>query len=246
MNFSDAIDVIGQSSDSLQSILGLFDFMPNIYFYIKDRNRNFLWMNRPLRQLVGINGLDECVGKKDSDFFSPDLVFLYHREDDEVLMSRSPLLNKPWIVPERKGRPKWFLSSKIPLIDTNGTIFALAGIMWDLAHELDISQPLDDMRTVVDHIFEHYHERINLDTLASLVFLSPRQFERRFRNLFHSSPGEFILKVRVDAAIRLLMESKFSVTEIAVRCGFYDNSHFTRQFKKKMGVSPVQFRKKFC
>jgi len=202
-------------------------------------------MNGPLRQLVGVNSLEECVGKQDSDFFSPDLVFLYHREDDEVFMLRSPLLNRPWIVPGQKGHPKWFLSSKIPLIDTHGTIFALAGIMWDLAHELDLSRPFDDMRAVVDHIFEHYHERINLDTLASLVFLSPRQFERRFRSLFHSSPSEFILKVRVDAAIRFLMESQFSVTEIAMRCGFYDNSHFTRQFKKKMGVSPIQFRKKF-
>ena len=219
--------------------------MPNIFFYIKDKNRRFLWMNEPLRQHVGAKSLAECVGKEDADFFSPDLVFLYHREDDEVFSSRSPLLNRPWIVPERKGRSKWFLSSKIPMLDTGGNVVALAGIMQNLAHEFEIAQPLDEMQAVVDHVIEHYHERIDMETLASLTFLSVRQFERRFRNLFHSSPGEFILKVRIDAAARLLLESDFSITQIALQCGFYDNSHFTRLFKKKLGDSPSQFRKKF-
>ena len=42
----------------------------------------------------------------------------------------------------------------------------------------------------------------------------------------------------IDGAIRL-------ITHIALQCGFFDNSHFTRLFKKKMGVSPLQFRKVF-
>jgi len=244
MNLSDALDVIGQSNDSLQSVLRLFDFMPNTYFYIKDKNRRFLWMNEPLRQHVGASSLAECLGKEDADFFSPDLVFLYHREDDEVFASRCPILNRPWIVPERKGRSKWFLSSKIPMLGRGNEVVALTGIMQNLAHEFEIAHPLGEMQAVVDHVIEHYHERISMETLASLAFLSVRQFERRFRSLFHSSPGEFILKVRIDAATRLLMESDLSITQIAILCGFYDNSHFTRLFKKKMGDSPIQFRKK--
>lgn len=245
MDISEALGTIGQSADTLHSILGLFDFMPNIYFYVKDRNRQFLWMNEPLRELLGASNIAECVGKGDSDFFSSDLVFLYHQEDEAVIASRRPLLNRPWIVPERKGQPKWFLSSKIPLFDADGNVVVLAGIMQNLAHDFEIAHPLDEMRAVIDYIVKHYHEPINLETLAALVFLSVRQFERRFRRLFHMSPGEFILKVRIDAAVRLLMESDLSVTYIAQQCGFYDNSHFTRQFKKKMSVSPIQFRKKF-
>jgi len=245
MNLSDALDIIGQSNNSLQSVLGLFDFMPNIFFYIKNKNRRFLWMNEPLRQHVGAKSLTECVGKEDADFFASDLVFLYRREDDEVFTSRSPLLNRPWIVPERKGRQQWFLSSKIPMLGAGNEVVALAGIMQNLTHEFEVAHPLGEMQAVVDHVIEHYHERIGIETLASLTFLSPRQFERRFRSLFHSSPGEFILKVRIDAATRLLMESDLSITQIAIQCGFYDNSHFTRLFKKKMSDSPIQFRKKF-
>ena len=245
MYFSDALNVIGQSADVLHTILGLFDFTPNIYFFIKDRKQRFLWMNEPLRRHLGVSSIEKCVGKMDSDFFSPDLVFRYHQEDDTVIASRCPLLNQPWIVPERKSRPKWFLSSKIPLFDADGNVVALAGIMQNLSHDFEIVNPFGEIRTVVDYIVEHYYERLSIETLASQAFLSSRHFERRFRSLFHMSPGEFILKVRIDAAVRLLLESELSVTQIALQCGFYDNSHFTRQFKTKMGISPIQFRKKF-
>jgi len=233
------------TSDSLNGVLGLFDFIPNTYFFVKDRNRRFLWMNELLRQHLGEKSIEDCVGKHDSDFFSSDLVFLYHQEDDAVIATRRPILNQPWIVPERKGRLKWFISSKIPLFGKHGDVVAIAGIMRNLVHEFETAHPFSEMRAVVDHIFAHYHERTDVNTLASLTFLSSRQFERRFRNLFHVSPGEFILKVRIDASLRLLMESDLSITQIALACGFFDNSHFTRQFKKKMGVSPNQFRKKF-
>jgi len=245
MNLADALETIGQSASTLLGVLGLFDYTQNIYFYIKDSNRRFLWMNEPLRRHLGANGMAECLGKEDHDFFSPDLVFRYHQEDNAVIASRRPLLNQPWLVPERKERPKWFLSSKIPLFDSEGKVVALAGIMQNLAHDFTVGHPFGEMQTVIDYIVEHYHERISVEQLASLIFLSPRQFQRRFRYLFHVSPGEFILKVRLDAAVRLLVESESSVTQIAHQCGFFDNSHFTRQFKSKMAISPIQFRKKF-
>jgi len=246
MDIITAISRIGQVPDSLQTILGLFDFVPNIYFYIKDKDRRFLWMNEPLRQLLGANSIEDCIGKRDSDFFTSDLVFLYHQEDDVVFMSRRPLLHRPWIVARRADRPKWFLSSKIPLFGADDSIVALAGIMLNINHDLEIIQPLSEMQTAVDYVIAHYHERIDIETLASLAFLSTRQFERRFQNLFHMPPSEFILKVRLDTAIRHLTESDLPITQIAIQCGFYDNSHFTRLFKRKLGVSPIQFRKKFA
>jgi hypothetical protein len=67
------------------------------------------------------------------------------------------------------------------MLGTGGDVVALAGIMQNLAHEFEIAHPLGEMQAVVDHVIEHYHERIGIETLASLTFLSLRQFERRFR-----------------------------------------------------------------
>ncbi|MDR1268285.1 MAG: AraC family transcriptional regulator [Planctomycetaceae bacterium] len=230
---------------SFVNILKLFDFLPNVFFHIKDVHKKFLWMNAALRKHLGENEEMGFLNKTDADYFKPNMVFLYQREDNEVISTRRPILNQPWFVPGRNEEQKWFISSKIPLMDTEGHVVAIAGLMRNLSQEYETANPLSEMKNVIDYIFVHYQEKISLDTLASLVFLSQRQFERRFQELFYLSPSDFILKVRIDRAIRFLIESDDSITQIALNCGFYDNSYFTRQFKKIMSMSPLQFRKKY-
>jgi AraC-like DNA-binding protein len=231
---------------SFVNILQLFDFLPNVFLHIKDIHQQFLWMNVALREHLGEKENMGFLNKTDSDYFDPNLVFLYQREDNEVITTRRPVFNQPWFVPGQNNEQKWFLSSKIPLLDAEGKVVATAGLMRNLSQEYETANPLNEMKTVIDYIFAHYHEKITLDTLASLVFLSPRQFERRFYEIFCLSPSNFILKVRIDKAIRCLVESEVSITQIAINCGFYDNSYFTRQFKKMTEMSPLQFRKKYA
>ena len=228
-----------------RDLLFLFDTIPGVYFHIKDTLGRFLWMNLPLRDLLGVKTKEGYLGKTDMDYFTPDLVFLYHREDNEVISTGKPILNQPWFVPGHSGNTKWYISSKIPLFDTENKVFGTAGIMRNLSHEFDSLHPVIEIRKAVDYMFEHFTEHIDVGALASMVFLSRRQFERRFREIFHLSPGDFLLKIRIDTAIRLLIETDISITQIAMETGFYDNSYLTRQFKKMIGVSPLQFRKKY-
>ncbi|MDR2641529.1 MAG: AraC family transcriptional regulator [Planctomycetaceae bacterium] len=228
------------------NILQLFDFLPNVFFHIKDIHQKFIWMNVSLREYLGEKEEMGFLNKTDVDYFNPDLVFLYKHEDIEVITTRRPILNQHWFVPGRNNEQKWFISSKIPLIDIDGNVIAIAGLMWNLSQEYKTVYPLSEMKNVIDYIFSHYREKISIETLASLVFLSQRQFERRFREIFCLSPSDFILKVRLDNAICYLVESEESITQIAINCGFYDSSYFTRQFKKMTAMSPKQFRKKYA
>jgi transcriptional regulator GlxA family with amidase domain len=69
------------------------------------------------------------------------------------------------------------------------------------------------------------------------------QFERRFRNAFGTSPRQYLLRIRVETAARMLADTDRTVSEIGLQCGFHDHAHLSRSFKKLMQVTPTQHRK---
>lgn len=85
-------------------------------------------------------------------------------------------------------------------------------------------------------------EELDLAMLAARASVSQSQLERRFRQLLGTSPGEYILRVRVNASRELLENTDRTVADIAQAVGFYDNSHFTRSFRRRMSCSPKQYR----
>ncbi|WP_157042058.1 helix-turn-helix domain-containing protein [Nitriliruptor alkaliphilus] len=98
-------------------------------------------------------------------------------------------------------------------------------------------------RVVRDYIQEHLGENITLEDLASSVGLSRYHFARRFRVSTGTTAYEYVLQQRVARAQTLLTRTNESLINIAVTCGFADQSHFNRVFKKHTGVPPGQYRK---
>ena len=88
-------------------------------------------------------------------------------------------------------------------------------------------------------------DNFKIDKCAEMSGLSIRQFERKFKKTFLTSPQDYIMKTRVQHACNFLLKSKMSISEIALKVGFYDQSVFTRQFKKQQGLTPGAYRKKF-
>ena len=84
-----------------------------------------------------------------------------------------------------------------------------------------------------------------MEGMAGLAGLSSTHFNRRFRALLKMSPTEYLTKRRVQEAQRLLTVSEESVGEIALATGFYDQSHFTRHFRRVTGMTPLGYRKRF-
>jgi AraC family transcriptional regulator len=97
-------------------------------------------------------------------------------------------------------------------------------------------------RAVRDFVEEHLHERIALDDLATLVGLSRCRFVRRFRCSTGTSPHGFVLDRRVARAKLLLTRTGMPLSDVALRCGFADQSHLTRVFRARVGVPPGRFR----
>jgi AraC-like DNA-binding protein len=84
---------------------------------------------------------------------------------------------------------------------------------------------------------------VSLKRLAEECGLSVTHFARAFRQSAHTSPHRWLQERRVEKAMTLLAGEQASLAEIAIICGFADQSHFTRVFTKQVGVSPGQWRR---
>ncbi len=97
---------------------------------------------------------------------------------------------------------------------------------------------------VQDYVKMHLDENLSLKDLAGLLALSPYHFARGFRESMGVTPHEFVMRQRVAKAQTLLRRTRTPLHEIATACGFADQSHMTRVFKKQLGVTPGRFRLK--
>lgn len=84
---------------------------------------------------------------------------------------------------------------------------------------------------------------LRLEDYAELSHRSLSTFKRDFQQIYHESPGKWLLKRRVHHAAHLMANCNLNVTQIAFESGFEDSSHFSRAFKKIMGTSPTDYRK---
>ena len=97
-------------------------------------------------------------------------------------------------------------------------------------------------RAVRDYVDAHLGENITLDDLAGSVALSRFHFARMFRQAMGTSPHEFVLQQRLARARALLSRTDAPLLGIAASCGFADQSHMNRVFRKRVGQTPGQFR----
>ncbi len=99
------------------------------------------------------------------------------------------------------------------------------------------------IQNVVKYICSHYHQGISLEDVAKQANMSATYFSRKFKKMTGFGFKEYLSSVRLRSAETLLLESKLSITEIALRCGFNDSNYFGDAFKKSRGMSPHQYRK---
>jgi len=90
-----------------------------------------------------------------------------------------------------------------------------------------------------------FAESVSLDEIGSEVGVHPVHFSRVFRRHFECTPGDYVRKLRVDAACRQLTTSDKPLSEIALSAGFADQSHFTKTFRRLTRTTPGEFRRSF-
>lgn len=114
-------------------------------------------------------------------------------------------------------------------------------------HGDDKERDLDSLMYVmraVEFLQKNYADRLSVEDLAKVANMSKSTFLRHFKRYYEVTPLEYLNEYRVKEAQRLLSETDLSVTTIAQECGFFDSSHFIKNFKKHVGISPAAYRGK--
>ena len=227
-------------------LLDLIEHLPRVYLFVKDRDHRFVKVNQSLWSLHACREEADMLGRTDYDFHPPALAAQYVDEDRQVMESGHPLLDQLWLVPGADGMPRWYLSTKLPLTDARGAVIGLAGFLrpYDQAGEA----PGESRRLTpaFQFVLAHFAERISVADMARRAHLSTSQLQREFQRLFGLTPSEYILRVRLLVARRQLEQTRDSVGQIALACGFYDQSHFTRTFRAATGLRPLEYRRRFA
>ena len=98
------------------------------------------------------------------------------------------------------------------------------------------------VQSLADFLNDKWNEKVTLQELSTATATHPVTISKHFRKYFSCTLGEYLRKRRIDKSIPLIKDSRMSLTEIALHCGFADQSHFTRTFKQLTGFLPKEFR----
>lgn len=98
------------------------------------------------------------------------------------------------------------------------------------------------LKQLQDYIEENLGEDLAIATLAAQIPMSQFHFARAFKTATGESPHRYIMQRRIERAKILLSVARLTVAEVAYQVGFSNQSHFTAQFRKAIGMTPKQFR----
>ena len=104
--------------------------------------------------------------------------------------------------------------------------------------------PRHKLQLVIDYIYAHFNENISLTELAALVKMSPRYFLQLFKQSTGITPHKFLISTRIERAKELLISKEMNIAQIAQQVGFSNQSHLNLHFKRLIGITPKQFKKK--
>ncbi len=226
------------------AVVELFDRLPDVVFFAKDRDGRYLQVNETLVRRLGLTRREEVLSRTAVDLFPAPLGRRYLDQDLAVIRSGQPLedLLELHLYPNRSEG--WCITAKLPVRDAAGVVTGLVGTSRDVHAPATGGDSLAEVAAVLRRVHEELAQPLKVEELAALAHLSEYQLGRRIKTLFGITPAQLVIKTRIDAARRRLAAGNEPIAGIAVACGYCDQSAFARQFKAVVGLTPAQYRRR--
>jgi AraC-like DNA-binding protein len=233
----------------LLQLAALLDCLQDVLAWVKDRDGRYRWVNRAFLISYDLDrpageppaSPEGVLGKTDYDL-SPTFLADQYRLDDEQVLTGNRIVNRIELVGQPAGLTAWHVTNKIPLADADGAIIGTAGMTRRLDTPRQDMVPGTEFGPVLIYMRDHYQSPITNQRLARLAHMSVRAFERKFRSSFHLTPQKYLRKLQLRMASRALVYTRQSLASVAVSCGFVDQSHFSREFRRHFGRTPRAYR----
>jgi len=188
-------------SNERQVLRTLIDNVPDLLF-VKDLESRIVVVNVALARSMGLKSPEEAVGRNDFDFFPEELAESFRQDDAKVMRSKQPLLNREEVGVDASGNRTCWLTTKVPLLDSNGEVTGLAGVGRDITArknmEVELQRAKDTLskerqvlRTLIDNVPDHMYVK---DKDSRFVVANARVA----RSIGAKSPEELIGKTDFD------------------------------------------------
>ncbi len=229
--------------DGEDQYLALFDSLVDVMFCCKDLDGRYTRVNLAFVRRSGKRSKREVLGTRAPDLFPKALAARYEQQDQRVVSTDSPLRDALELIRRPDGSTGWYLTTKLPLHGRHERqVVGLVSVSRDLRTPTERGIALESLEQVVEEVKSRMAEKISVDELARVAGCSTAQLERRMKKVFGLTTSQYVTRVRVDAATRLLRRTDQSVADIAAATGFYDQSSFSRHFSRLTAETPIQFR----
>lgn len=211
-----------------------------------DRDHRVIGADRAARSIFGLDEKRLADGVHLSTLYHHDSTLLRRNNDQDIPAhfveadggrEWRALITPPACLPgelrilwnsQMHSRPRFGMLSNIPPTDTPNSYHG--GLPPGLAHRIS------------EYIDSRLSENVSLDALAGIAGLSVFHFARAFRQTFGMPPHSYLLRRRIERALRLVQQTELSLSEIALSTGFSDQSHFARHFRRLTGMTPGAVR----
>lgn len=224
----------------------VFDGLPDIHFFVKDRTGHTLFCSRYLPAHHGLADEEEMLGKTNHDLTPGPLAEQYLADDAEVYRTGRELPAKLEVCLDRVGLPEWYICKKYPIKNRAGRVIGIMGTLQRYAGSVasEVRGACDPrVHKVIEVLNANLDRFPAINSLASKSHLSVRQLQRTFAEMVGMSPRTYWMKLRIRHACRLLAEGSEPISVIAERLGFADQSNLTAHFRRHTGTTPAHFRR---
>ena len=144
----------------------LMDHLP-VPVYAKDTAGRYIMVNAAAAKLMGAVSVDEAIGRTDFDFYRTEIAAAFRADEERILETGRPIVNKDEPNVDHEGRLRWILTTKVPLRDEKGRLTGIVGIGKDITERKKLERERDQYVERLQGALENRRRMQGLTTICS-------------------------------------------------------------------------------